>query len=92
MISLIPVSKIVCSLRDKYGLDQPPDNFFQISCVWYLEHYNDVILSVMASQITSLPIVNSTVDSGPEQIKCQSSATLAFVLGIHRWIRRTKGQ
>ena len=30
-------------------------------------------------------IVCSSVDSGPEQRKHQSSASLAFVRGIHRW-------
>ena len=48
-------------------------------------HYNDVIMGAMASQITSLTIVYSTVYSGTDQRKCQSSASLAFVRGIHRW-------
>ena len=48
-------------------------------------HYNDVIMGVMASQITSLTIVDSTVDSGADQRKHQSSVWLAFVRGIHRW-------
>ena len=48
-------------------------------------HYNDVIMSAIASQITSLAIVYSTVYSGTDQIKHQSSASLAFVRGIHRW-------
>ena len=47
-------------------------------------HYNDVIMSMMASQITSVSIVYSTVFSGPGQRKHQSSASLAFVRGIHR--------
>ena len=47
-------------------------------------HYNDVIMGGMASQITSLTIVNSTVYSGADQRKHQSSASLAFVPGIHR--------
>ena len=48
-------------------------------------HYNDVIMSAMASQITSLTIVYSSVYSGADQRKHQSSASLAFVRGIHRW-------
>ena len=48
-------------------------------------HYSDVILGVMASQITSLTNVYSTVYSGVDQRKHQSSASLAFVRGIHRW-------
>ena len=38
-----------------------------------------------ASQITSLTIVYSTLHSGEDQRKYQSSASLAFVRGIHRW-------
>ena len=38
----------------------------------------------MASQITSLVIIYSTVHSGTDQRKHQSSASLAFVWGIHR--------
>ena len=48
------------------------------------DHYDDVIMGVMVSQITSLPIVYSTVYSGADQIKHQSSVSLAFVWGIHR--------
>ena len=39
----------------------------------------------MASQITNLTIVYSTVLSGANQRKHQSSASLAFVRRIHRW-------
>ena len=46
--------------------------------------YDDVTMSLMASQITSLTIVDSTVYSGADQRKHQSSASLAFVRGIHR--------
>ena len=51
-------------------------------------------MSLMASQITSLTIVYSTVYSVIDLRKHQSSASLAFVWGIHRdrWIPRTKGQ
>ena len=48
-------------------------------------HYSDVIMGAMASQITSLTIVYSTVYSGTDQRKRQSSASLAFVRGIQRW-------
>ena len=54
----------------------------------YLTHYNDVIMSTIASQITSLTIVYSTVYSGTDQRKFQSSASLAFVRGINRWPRK----
>ena len=42
-------------------------------------------MGVMASQITSLTIVYSTVYSDADQRKHQSFASLAFVRGIHRW-------
>ena len=67
------------------------------------DHYSDVIMGAMASQITSLTIVipppnevgggytgftlsvlYSSVYSGTDQRKHQSSASLAFVRGIHR--------
>ena len=49
-------------------------------------HYNDVIMGAMASQITSLPIIYSTVYSDADRKKKhQSSVSLAFVRGIHRW-------
>ena len=49
------------------------------------DHYDDVIMDSIASQITSLTIVYSTVHSGADQSKHQSSASLAFVWEIHRW-------
>ena len=57
-------------------------------------HYDDVMMTTIASQITSLAVVYSTVYSDANQRKHQSSASLAFVRGIHRdrWIPRTKGQ
>ena len=49
-----------------------------------VKHYRDVILGAMASQFTSLTIVYSTVYLGADRSKHQSSASLAFVRGIHR--------
>ena len=46
--------------------------------------YDDVIMTTMSSKITSLTIVYSTVYSGADQRKHQSSASLAYVRGIHR--------
>ena len=40
---------------------------------------------MMASQITSLTVVYSIIYLGADQIKHQSSVSLAFVRGIHRW-------
>ena len=50
----------------------------------FVKHYSDVIIGVMASQITSLTIVYPTVYSGADQRKHQSSASMAFVRGIHQ--------
>ena len=51
-------------------------------------------MTTIVSQITSLTVVYSTVYSDADQRKHKSSASLAFVWGIHRdrWIPRTKGQ
>ena len=59
-----------------------------------MTHYDDVIMTTMAPQTTSLTVVYSTVYSDADQRKHQSSASLAFVWGIHRdrWIPRTKDQ
>ena len=53
---------------------------------WYIcaPHYNDVIMGAIASQITSLTIVYSTVYSDADQRKHQRSASLAFVRVNHR--------
>ena len=65
-----------------------------IQCKFYIQrwdakpmyHFNDIIISAMASRITSLTIVYSTIHSGEDQRKHQSPASLAFVRRIHRWL------
>ena len=47
--------------------------------------HSDVIMNTIASRITSVSIVYSTVCSGADQRKHQSSASLAIVWGNHRW-------
>ena len=47
-------------------------------------HYNDVMMSALASQITSFTVVYSTGYSAANQRKHQSSASLAFVREIQR--------
>ena len=68
-------------------------NDFVFVMVWYISnlphiyriyHYGDAIMDAIASQITSLTIVYSIVYSDADQRKHQSSASLAFVRGIHR--------
>ena len=53
--------------------------------VVFIKHYSDIIMSAIASQITSITIVYSTIYSGVDQRKYHSSASLAFVREIHRW-------
>ena len=52
--------------------------------MWPHYHYDDVMMTMLASQITSLTVVYSIVYSGVNQRKHQSSASLAFVREIHR--------
>ena len=47
--------------------------------------YSDITMSAVASQITGVSIVYSTICSGTDQRNYQSSASLAFVRVIHRW-------
>ena len=62
--------------RSHESISRGPD--WRTSLLWR-------IMGAMASQITSLTIVYSIVNSGKDQRKHQSSASLAFVRGIHRW-------
>ena len=60
----------------------PNTEFQHIVKLWI--NYSDLIMSVMASQITGISIDCSTVCSGADRRKLQSSASLDFVRGIHR--------
>ena len=51
--------------------------------------YSDVIMSPMAYEITDVLIVYSTVCSGADHRKHQSSTSLAFVRRIHQWSRNS---
>ena len=59
-----------------------------------LNHYNEVIMGAMASEITSLEIVYPTVYSRTYQTKHQRYPSLAFMRELtgDRAIPRTKGQ
>ena len=52
---------------------------------WVISYHSDVMMSATASQITGVSIVCSTICSGADQTKHQSSASLAFVREIHQW-------
>ena len=67
---------------EKLHIDAMVSNTYFISLHF---NYSDVIMRAMESQITSVSIICSTVCPGADQRKHQSSASLAFVGGIHRW-------
>ena len=80
-ISQTKLRKDICCNYIVYQLDVCGD-FSAETC---REHYNDVIMGGIASQIISRTIVYSTVYSDADERIHQSSASLAFVWGIHRW-------
>ena len=71
------------ALRWNYAIIDWNECFNHKSCLKKF-HYDDVIMGAIASLITSLTIVYSTGYSDADQRKHQSSASLAFVWGIHR--------
>ena len=84
---------LICVNHSRYLISQtfvsPIERRLSILCGRFyvhdpFHHDNDVIMGTMASQITSLVIVYSSVYSGADQRKHQSSASLAFMQGIHR--------
>ena len=75
----------VCRLRPPFETPCCPIlHLFLTELIFRQCHYNDVITTAMASQITNRTIVYTSVYSGADQRKLQSSASLAFVWGIHR--------
>ena len=52
--------------------------------VWIPIHYNDVIMGAIASQITASRLFTQSFIQTQIKRKHQSSASLAFVRGIHR--------
>ena len=56
-----------------------------VTARWHPSYYWDVIMGAMSYKITSLTSVYSTVYTGADKINHQSFASLAIVLGIHRW-------
>ena len=65
--------------RLKFHMLMYPDHLHN----WLDFHYTDATMDTIASQIISLMIVYSTVYSDAHQRWYQSSASLAFVRGIH---------
>ena len=77
-------SNMLVKEADGFGFANPTLGKIIVSKQRFPNHYDDVTMNLMATQITSLTIVYSTVYSGADQRKHQSSASLAFVWGIHR--------
>ena len=69
-------TRVTCNLQKRLFCA-----FILSPCV---NHYNDVIMDTMASQITSLTVVYLVIYTSADKTKHQSSALLAFVRGIHR--------
>ena len=65
----------------------PYEPFPRFSIHWSVssQHNCGVKMGVMAYQLPSLTDIYSSVHSGADQRKHQSSESLAFVRGIHRW-------
>ena len=69
------------TLQQKIPTPSITELYLEPTCINYI----DVVMGMIASQISSLVIVYSTVYSGIDRRKYQSSASLAFVRGIHQW-------
>ena len=82
--SNVPITSswMVWVKRSEPNHNEPQPNTNRVHISW--DHYGDVIMGAIASQITRLIIVYSTVYSDAGQRKHQSSASLAIVWGIHR--------
>ena len=83
---------MIVFMQNKFPIDNISRDNNCLGCSYNIDkdsdghsHYSDVIISAVASQITNLTIVYSTVYSGADERNHQSSASLAFVRGIHRW-------
>ena len=68
-------NQTILILKGKWGLQMPTWDLFY--------YYSDVIISTMVSQTTRVTIVYSTIYSGADQRKHQSSTSLSLVRGIH---------
>ena len=85
---------LFCALGRKLTALQRQRTALHWRAIAQIPHYNDVIMTTMASQISSLTVVYASVYWGADQRKHQSSASLVFVRGIHRGpvIPRTNGR
>ena len=70
-------AQCVCHLQDDINFALIL-HFLSWSKVKYVRHYIDVLMGALASQITSLTIVYSTVYSDADQRKYQSNNFIAY--------------
>ena len=96
---MFPLDDVIMSNSQKTSIARPYERALQclLWVIWWkgereISHYSDVIMSAMASQITSVSIGCTTVCSCAGQRKHQSFASLAFMRGTtgDRWIPLTK--
>ena len=76
----------LCGVISKGTPNRSPEFTSEGEMLDFFCHYGDVIMGAVVSQITSVTIVYSIVCSGADLRKHQSSVSLAFVRGIHRWL------
>ena len=76
---------VVMYLHGHRTLPNLTSHVFDLTAHHKFMYYSDVIMSAMASHITTVSIISSTVCSGADQRKHQSFVSLAFVIGIYRW-------
>ena len=85
LISIVALNKYYTEILHSRGITSVIRLLWVQCCKWVIGlHYGPVIMDAIVSQITSLNIVYSIVYSDADQRKHQSSASLAFVRGIHR--------
>ena len=77
-------NELRCSLCDCSQIAWQRRNVGKLYISYIKFYYSDVIMSAMASQITGISFAYSTVCSGADQRKHQSSESLYFLGGIHR--------
>ena len=83
---LSPWYRINCVMKKAVGGPDQCRILQEALDIGLLHIYNDIIMGAVASQIVGVSIVYSAVCTGTDERKYQSSASLAFVKGIHRWL------
>ena len=71
-LSSLSSSETFCRFHFSFMVHGFPASWYIMRATDGSSYYNDVIMSAMASQITSLTSVNSSVYSGTDQIKHQT--------------------